>query len=143
MNTVQVFKNLLVERSQFIVQPNDPVGLTLVTFGSVRTAAAIFTLVKFHGSPILVAFHRLCSEEKKLLVVRTNQPSLFIHPEIHSPVRIVTILFVLAFLFIHGELHVFLHAVFFTIQVIIQISITCICYRVFWVFMVSSLKFFH
>ena len=29
MNTVQVFKNLLVERSQFIVQPNDPVGLTL------------------------------------------------------------------------------------------------------------------
>src|SRR5574344_31589 len=49
MNTVPVFENLFVERSQFIVQPNNTVRLPLVTFGSVRTAAAIFTLVKFHG----------------------------------------------------------------------------------------------
>ena len=143
MNTVQVFKNLLVERSQFIVQPNDPVGLTLVTFGSVRTAAAILTLVKFHGSPILVSFHWLCSEEEKFLVIWTNQPSLLIHPEIHSTVWIVTVLLVLCFLFVHGELHVFLHTVFFAVQVIIQISITCICYRVLWIFMVYSPKFLH
>ena len=36
MNTVQVFENLFVERSQFIVQPNDSVKLTFMTFGSVR-----------------------------------------------------------------------------------------------------------
>ena len=54
MNTVQVFENLFVERSQFIVQPNNTVRLTLVAFGSVWAAAAIFALVKFHGPPILV-----------------------------------------------------------------------------------------
>ena len=143
MNAVQVVQNLFVERCQFIVQPDDSVKLTLVTFGSVRTAAAIFTLVKFHGSPILVSFHWLCSEEEKFLVIWTNQPSLFIYPKIHSTVWIVAVLLALAFLFVHGELHVFLHTMFFTIQVIIQIPVTCICYRILWVFMVSSLEFFH
>ena len=75
MNAVQVVKYLFVERSRFIVQPNDSVKLTLMTFGSVRTAAAIFTLVKFHGSPILVSFYRFCSEEEKFLVIWTNQSS--------------------------------------------------------------------
>ena len=56
MNAVQVVENLLVEGSQFIVQPNDPVKSAFVTFGSVRAAAAILALVKFYGSPILVRY---------------------------------------------------------------------------------------
>lgn len=36
MNAVQVVKYLFVERSRFIVQPNDSVKLTFMTFGSVR-----------------------------------------------------------------------------------------------------------
>ena len=103
MNTVQVFENLFVERSQFIVQPNNTVRLTLVAFGSVRTTTAIFALVKFYGSPVLVSFHWLCSEKEKFLVIWTNQPSLLIHPEIYSPVRIVAILLVLTFLFDIGN----------------------------------------
>ena len=62
MNTVQVFENLFVERSQFIVQPNNTVRLTLVAFRSVWAAAAIFALVKFHGPPI----NRRPSQMKKL-----------------------------------------------------------------------------
>ena len=43
MNAVQVVENLLVEGSQFIVQPNDPVKSAFVTFGSVRATAATST----------------------------------------------------------------------------------------------------
>ena len=60
MNTVQIVENLLVNGRQFIVQPNDPVRTAFVTFGSVRAAAAILALVKFYGSPILVALYRFC-----------------------------------------------------------------------------------
>ena len=99
MNAIQVVQNLFVERSQFIVQSNNTVRLTLVAFGFVRTTTAIFALVKFYGSPVLVSFHWLCSEEEKFLVIWTNQPSLFIYPEIHSTVWIVTILLILGFLY--------------------------------------------
>ena len=113
-----------MERSQLIVQPDDSVKFTLVAFESVRTAAAIFALVKSHGSPLLVSFHWLCSEEEKFLVIWTNQPPFFIYPEIYSAVFLV-----LAFLFVHWKFHVLLHAVSFTIQVMIQISIARVCYR--------------
>ena len=43
MNAVQVVENLLVEGSQFIVQPNDPVKSAFVTFGLVRATAATST----------------------------------------------------------------------------------------------------
>ena len=65
-----------------------------MTFGAVWTAAAIFALVKFHGSPILVPFTG-SALRKKLLVIWTNQSSLFVYPEIHSTVWIVTILLIL------------------------------------------------
>ena len=54
MNAVQVVENLLVEGSQFIVQPNDPVKSAFVTFGSMWAAAAILAQVKLYGPPILV-----------------------------------------------------------------------------------------
>ena len=43
MNAVQVVENLLVEGSQFIVQPNDPVKSAFVTFRSMWAAAATST----------------------------------------------------------------------------------------------------
>ena len=43
MNAVQVVENFLVEGSQFIVQPNDPVKSAFVTFGLVRATAATST----------------------------------------------------------------------------------------------------
>ena len=52
VNTVQVVENLLGYGRQFIVQPDDSVRADFVTFGSVRAAAAILTLVKLYGSPI-------------------------------------------------------------------------------------------
>ncbi len=58
MNAVQVVENLLVEGSQFIVQPNDPVKSAFVTFRSMWAAAAILALVKLYSSPILVALYR-------------------------------------------------------------------------------------
>jgi len=60
MNTVQIVENLLVNGRQFIVQPDDSVRTAFVTFSSVRAAAAILALVKFYGSPILVALYRFC-----------------------------------------------------------------------------------
>ena len=60
MNAVQVVEKLLVEGSQFIVQPNDPVKSAFVTFRSMWAAAAILALVKLYGSPILVALYRFC-----------------------------------------------------------------------------------
>ena len=60
MNTVQVVENLLVNGRQFIVQPNNPVKSAFVTFRSMWAAAAILALVKFYGSPILVALYRFC-----------------------------------------------------------------------------------
>ena len=58
MNAVQVVENLLVEGSQFIVQPNDPVKSAFVTFRSMWAAAAILALVKLYSSLILVALYR-------------------------------------------------------------------------------------
>ena len=58
MNAVQVVENLLVYGCQFIVQPDDSIRSAFVTFGSVRTAAAILALVKLYSSPILVALYR-------------------------------------------------------------------------------------
>ena len=52
VNTVQVVENLLGYGRQFIVQPDDSVRAAFMTFGSVRAAAAILTLVKLYGSPI-------------------------------------------------------------------------------------------
>ena len=51
-------EHLLVEGSQFIVQPNDPVKYAFVTFRSMWAAAAILALVKLYSSPILVALYR-------------------------------------------------------------------------------------
>ena len=58
MNAVQVVENLLVEGSQFIVQPNDPVKSAFVAFRSMWAAAAILALVKLYSSLILVALYR-------------------------------------------------------------------------------------
>lgn len=60
VNAVQVVEHLLVEGSQFIVQPNDPVKSAFVTFRSMWAAAAILALVKLYSSPILVALYRFC-----------------------------------------------------------------------------------
>ena len=123
MDAVQVVENLLVEGSQFIVQPNDPVKSAFVTFRSMWAAAAILALVKLYGPPILVALYRFCPYEKKFLVVWTNQPSRFIYSEIHGTIRVVTVLLVLGSLFVHGELHVFFHSMLLAVQAIIQIAI--------------------
>ena len=80
MNAVQVVQNLFMEGCQFIVQPNDSVKPALVTFGSVRTVAAIFTLVNFQLASVLVSFYLLRPEEEEFFVVWANQPPFLVYP---------------------------------------------------------------
>ena len=77
MDAVQVVKNLLVEGSQFIVQPNDPVKSAFVTFRSMWAAAAILALVKLQfshiGCPLPVP-----SVGKEILC-RLDKPVVLLH----------------------------------------------------------------
>ena len=78
MNAVQVVENLLVEGSQFIVQPNDPVKSAFVTFRSMWAAAAILALVKLYGSPVLVALYRFVRRKRNSLPFgQTSRPASF------------------------------------------------------------------
>jgi hypothetical protein len=108
-----------------------------------QTITAIFTLIKFFCSAIFVSSYRSAVKIMKLFSVRTYWIAICIYRKIYCSVRIITIFFVLAFLFIHSKFHVFFHAVFFTIQIIIKAAVSCVCYRIFRIFFVYLIELFY
>lgn len=79
----------------------------------------------------------------ELLSVRTYEITVCVYRKINCSVRIVTIFIILAFFFIHGKFHIFFHAVFFAVKIIVETSVFCVCYRIFRVFSVYLIELFH
>ena len=53
------------------------------------------------------------------------------------------IFLVLSFFFKHCEFHILFHAMLFTINIVVIGTIACIGYRIFWIFPIHTVKFFH
>ena len=119
MGTVQVVQHLPVYRRQFLIQADLPVPVTLLTSFCARTAAAVFALVDLFLPTIPVAFDGGAVREQHLPAVGAEQVTGLIRPEVHRTERVEPVLPVLALFLVQGELHVFLHAVFRAVQVIV------------------------
>ena len=128
---------------QFFIQANFTVPFALTAFFFLQTITAIFTLIKFFCSAIFVSSYRSAVKIMKLFSVRTYWIAICIYRKIYCSVRIISLFFVLAFLFIHSKFHVFFHAVFFTIQIIIKAAVSCVCYRIFRIFFVYLIELFY
>ena len=63
--------------------------------------------------------------------------------KVYSTIRILMILFVRRFFFVHGKFHVFFHAVFFTIKIIIVRTVSGISNRIFRIVTICAIEFFH
>ena len=111
MNTVQIIQDFVVELSQLFVYSDNAVRFTFVAFLSVRTIAAILATVIFFRSAELVALYRCGSQKVKSLSVGTDHIALMVNGKVTSPVRMIPVLLILAFLFVHGILHVLFHIV--------------------------------
>lgn len=53
------------------------------------------------------------------------------------------VFFISGFFLAHGKLHIFFHAMFFTIEIIVVRSITGIRYRIFGIMSVNMIELFH
>ena len=95
-----------------------------------RTSFAEFTFIQFFGSPIFVIFYMLCLLENEFTSVWTYEIPIFIFCKVYSMIRIIVIFFIGRF-FVHGKFHVFFHAVFFAVKIIIIRTISGISNRIF------------
>ena len=119
MGTVQIVQHLPVYRRQFLIQADRPVPVALLALVSVRSAAAVLTLVDFLLTPVPVPFHILPVCEQHLSAVGAEQVTGLIRPEVHRTERVEPVLPVLALFLVQGEFHVFLHAVLGAVQVVV------------------------
>ena len=101
------------------------------TLCPVWTSFAVFAFVDFFLSSVLIPFYVPVIFENEFPSVRTNQVTFRIPSEVYCTVRIVTVCFTFRFFLKHGEFHVLFHVVFFTIQIVIIGTISCICHRIF------------
>lgn len=60
MHAVQILQNLFVEPGQLFIDPHDTVFTALVALLPVKTSFAVFTLIIFLGTAVLVPLHRFC-----------------------------------------------------------------------------------
>jgi hypothetical protein len=86
-------------------------------------AGTILALVILFRSTELVSLYRCRSQKVKTLSVRTNHIALMVNIKITGTVRIIPVLAVLGFLFVHGNFHILFHIVKLTVQIIIKASI--------------------
>ena len=85
----------------------------------------------------------LCSLEEEFPAVWAYEISICIFCKVYSTVRIFMVFFVCRFFFVHGKFHVFFHAVFFTIKIIIVRTVSGISNRIFRIVTVCKIEFFH
>lgn len=53
--------------------------------------------------------------------------------KVTSSVGVVPVFAVLGFLLVHGEFHIFLHAMLFTVQIIVEAAIPSVRYGILWI----------
>ena len=143
VNAVKIAQNFAVKPRQFLVQADNSVALAFAAFFLVRTPAAVLALEKLLGSAVLVSANRPAVNVVEFFSVWTDWRTAFINLKIHRSVRVVAVFFILAFLFKHGEFHVLFYSVLFAVKVVVETSITRICNRIFGIFAIQSVEFFH
>ena len=110
MNAIEIIENLPVKLRQFLVQTDNAVALAFAAFFLVRTSAAVLALEILLGSAVFVPSHRLAVNVVELLTIWADRRSVFIDREIYCSVRVISVFFILAFLFKHSEFHELFHA---------------------------------
>lgn len=143
MNAVQIVKNLLMKLCKLFIETYNPVSFALAALFFVRTIAAIFALVKLFCSSVFVSSYRSAPKIMKFFSVWTNRTFLIINREINRSIRVIYIFLILACFFVHGEFHVFFHSMLFTVKIIVETSVACIGNRIFGIFSINAIEFFH
>ena len=119
LDAVEIIKNLSVHGRQFFVYSYRSVFWRLFTCARVWTPGAIFTLKDFFLTNVPVSFYILPITEMKGFPVRTAHNAVLIDSEILRAVRVLVIPLIFAFFVVHGEFHIFLHAVLFAVYVVV------------------------
>ena len=92
MDAVEVDENFLVEAGKLLIEADDAVAFGSGAFFLVRTAGAIFALIKLLRSAIEFALDRYGAQKKEFPAVWADEIALFIQHEVHCPVGIIAVL---------------------------------------------------
>lgn len=132
-----------MKTGKLFIQPDDTVALAFAAPFLMRAASAVLALVILLGPSITVSLYGVTFEIMDFFVSRADRAPVFVYWEVHCTVWVVMVCFVSALFLEHRELHVFFHAVFFTVEIVIQTAVSCVCYRVFRISAVLPVEFFH
>ena len=102
-----------------MIEPDRSVLICFLTWTCIRAVRAVFTLADFFLAPVLVALYVSTVLKMKGFSCWAAQGSFVIDLEIYGSEWVVAILFVRRFFFEHGKFHVFLHAMLFTVDVVV------------------------
>jgi len=143
VGAVEIVENFLMETGQLLVQTNGAVPLCLGALLLERTAGAVLALVDLLGSAVTVPLHWDGAQEAEFLLVWTDQIAVLIYLEIYRPEGILPVLFVGGFLLVHGKLHIFIHSMLFTKEVIVVAAIPGVAHGVIRIAAVMGMKPLH
>lgn len=128
MYTVQVVQHLLMKTAKLFVQTDDSVALAFTAPFLLRAAGAILTLIIFFCSSVTISFYGTASQVMKLLMKlfpsRADRAAAFVYGEVYCSVRVIPVGSIGALLLEHRELHIFFHAVFFTVESLPMYSVS-------------------
>lgn len=130
MDALQVVYHFLMHGGKLMVDSHSSVLIALFTSFRIRTSRAILASIYFLLPAIVVPLYMTAVLKTKGLSVRTSHDSVCPDREVDYTKRILMVLSVGCFLLEHGELHVLLHTVLFTEDVIVVRTVPGICDRV-------------
>ena len=132
-----------MHRCKFAVDPYSTVFICLFTLFCIWTAGAIFTLIHFFLTPILVPFYVFSILKIKAFPIWTTHDSAFPDWKIYCTKWIFMILLVCSLFLEHGKFHIFFHSMLPTEDVIVVRTISSICYWVLRIKAICSIKLVH
>jgi len=132
-----------MHRCKFTVDPNDTVFICLFTLFCVWTAGAVFTLIHFFLTPILVPFYVFSILKIKVFPVWATHDSVFPDWKIYCSEWIFMILHVSSLFLEHGEFHILFYSMLLTKNIIVVRTISGICHWILRIKAICSIKLVH
>ena len=143
MYALQVVYDFLMHGCKFMIDTDRAVLFRLLASLCIWASGTILTLIHFFLPAILISIYMFTILKMERLTIRAAHDSVLTDLEIDSTERILMILLIRRFLLEHRELHIFLHAVLLTEDVVVIGSVTGICNRILRVETIDVPKSIH
>jgi len=143
MYAFQVLHDFMMHGGELPINPDGAIFISPLATFRIRTPGAVFAGIDLFLASVVVPLHMLAVLQMERLPIWTPHEAILPDREIHCPEWILIILFIYCFHFEHRELHVLLHTILFTEDIVVIRTIAGIRYTILWIEAINVLKALH